>query len=94
MSRVFAIASLAMLGASPMPKVAALVSVPAIAAAPIERAVFQSGSSARDAMNESVARMATHAATPGANGASLSQRERLALLVLLSLHRNSGTAEH
>lgn len=102
MLRMLAVASLTLLSASPMPKAAAFAPVAAtaitpiagapIATAPIERAVFHGGPSARDAMNESIAHVAVQAATPGADATALSQRDRLALLVLLSLHHGGGAA--
>jgi hypothetical protein len=51
---------------------------------PVQLAAYH-GASADNAMNESVARMAIHGATPGADAKSLSRRDRLALLVLMSL---------
>lgn len=90
MLRMFAVASLVMLGASPIPNAAAPGAIPAIASTPVHDADFHGTPSARDTMNESLAHMAIRAATPGADAASLSQRDRFALLVLLSLHGNAG----
>lgn len=94
MLRIFAVTSLALLGMSPTPSGAISRAVPVKVAAPIARTAFRAGPSAQDTMNESIARMTMQAATPGADATSLSQRDRLALLVLLALHHDPGATGH
>lgn len=90
MLRMFAVASLAMLGASPMSSAAAPGTNPASTG--IHPVAFRGVPAAQDTVTASVAHMAMRAVSPEAQAMPLSQRDRLALLVLLSLHGEAGAA--